>query len=378
MSQADTDRRFMAMALSLGRRGMGNTWPNPAVGAVIVSKGNVVGRGWTQDGGRPHAEIVALSQAGPAAHGATAYVTLEPCSHVGKSPPCADALIAAGIARVVVAADDPNPKVNGAGIARLRTAGIAVDLGVLEKQALWDHAGFFKRIRQGRPHLTLKLATSFDGKIATATGESRWITGPAARRLVHCERARNDAVLVGGGTARADDPDLRVRGLGVARQPVRLVASRHLNLPPSPRMLSTLKKGAPVWLLHGDEEGDVADTDHARFDAAGAELLPVAVGSGGQLDPTAILSALGAKGITRLFCEGGGALGASFLGAGLVDELIGFTAGVALGAEGRPALGAMGLERLDSAPRFDLVETKAAGSDVFHRWVRRQAPSDPD
>ncbi|WP_243695781.1 bifunctional diaminohydroxyphosphoribosylaminopyrimidine deaminase/5-amino-6-(5-phosphoribosylamino)uracil reductase RibD [Rhodovulum marinum] len=363
---ADTDARFMALALSLGARGQGRTWPNPAVGCVIVNGDRIVGRGWTAPGGRPHAEPVALAQAGAAARGATAYVSLEPCSHHGQTPPCAKALVAAGVARVVTALEDPDPRVAGRGHAMLRAAGIEVATGVLEGAARRAHRGFLLNRTQGRPALTLKLASSFDGRIATATGESRWITGPEARRAVHAMRARHDAVMVGGGTARADDPDLTVRDLGVAHQPVRVVCTRRLDLPLDGR----LARGAdsvPLWLCHG------ADADPARvaaWTARGAHLIEVAVAPGGQLDPLAMLRALGAAGLTRVFCEGGGSLAASLLSAGLVDDLVGFTAGLALGAEGWPALGALGLGRLAEAPRFRLVETRAIGADVLHVWER--------
>jgi diaminohydroxyphosphoribosylaminopyrimidine deaminase/5-amino-6-(5-phosphoribosylamino)uracil reductase len=212
------DERWMGLALALGRRGMGRVWPNPAVGCVIVRDGRVLGRGWTTDGGRPHAETQALAQAGDA-RGAVAYVTLEPCAHYGRTPPCAGALVAAGVARVVVATGDPDPRVAGRGLAILREAGIAVATGVREGEARRDHAGFLLRVTQARPFVTLKLAASLDGRIATASAESRWITGPAARTTVHAMRARHDAVMVGGGTARADDPLLTVRGMGARPQP---------------------------------------------------------------------------------------------------------------------------------------------------------------
>lgn len=359
------DARHMGHALALGRRGLGNTWPNPAVGCVIVRGGRVVGRGWTSPGGRPHAEVVALAQAGGLARGATAYVTLEPCSHHGRTPPCAEALVAAGIARVVVALTDPDPRVNGEGLARLRAAGVAVDEGVGADRARTDQAGFLSRVTRGRPHVTLKLASSFDGRIATASGESQWITGPAARAHVHALRLRHDAVMVGAGTARADDPSLTVRGLGEVRQPVRVVMSRHLDVPLDGRLAASAGE-VPVWLLHADR-ADAARV--ARWQAVGARLLNVPADRGG-VDPVAALKTIGEQGITRVFCEGGGGLAAALISEGLVDELIGFTAGVTLGAEGRPSLAAMGVEALARAPRFTLVETRALGGDVLHRWTR--------
>ncbi len=360
-----SDQRYMKLALALGRRGHGNTWPNPAVGCVIVQSGRIVGRGWTQPGGRPHAEVVALAQAGEAARGATAYVTLEPCSHHGKTPPCADALVAAGVARVVVALGDPDPRVNGQGITRLRAAGIEVITGVLEDQARRDQAGFLAKIEQKRPFVTLKLAISLDGRIATASGESQWITGPEARRHVHALRMRHDAVMVGAGTARADDPTLNVRDMGAEHQPVRVVLSRNLDLPEDSN-LSRTASDVPVWLVHGDR---AEAARRAHWQAAGAKLFEVSV-SAGQVDVKSALEALAKAGLTRVFCEGGGGLAASLLEADLVDELIVFSAGIALGAEGWPALAALGISRLAEAPRFTLAEVKAVGGDVMQVWCR--------
>lgn len=354
----------MTHALGLAGRGLGRVWPNPAVGCVIVRDGRILGRGWTQPGGRPHAETGALAQAGDMARGASAYVTLEPCTHHGLTPPCADALIAAGIARVVIATQDPDPRVDGGGFARLRTAGVEVVTGVLQEAAERLNAGFLSRVQRGRPFVTLKLASSFDGRIATATGDSKWVTGPAARRRVHAMRASHDAVLVGGGTARTDDPSLTVRDLGVAHQPVRLVWSRRLDLPLTGQLAATARDVA-VWICHGKD----ADPDLRKvWGDLGVRLIEVPVGAARQVNPAAALAALAEAGLTRIFCEGGGALAASLLGAGLVDQLIGFTAGVALGAEGHPALGAMGIDRLAIAPQFRLRDVQAVGGDVMHVW----------
>ncbi len=362
---SDGDTRFMALALTLGRRGMGNSWPNPAVGCVIVREGRVVGRGWTRPGGRPHAEVVALEQAGAAARGATAYVTLEPCAHHGQTPPCADALIEAGIARVVAPFADRDPRVSGQGFEMLRRAGVDVTTGVLADRAARDHAGFFLRTEQGRPLVTLKLATSFDGRIATAAGQSKWITGAPARRMVHAMRARHDAVLVGAGTARADDPSLTVRDLGISHQPVRLVASRHLDLPLLGRLARSAAE-APLWLCHGD----TADAERIRaWKGLGARLIPCAV-QAGRIDAADMLRQLGEAGLTRVLCEGGSALAASLLAADLVDELALFTAGLAIGAEGHPAIGALGLEGLAQAPRFRLRDLHPVGGDSLQIWTR--------
>lgn len=362
---SDSDKRYMALALSLGQRGQGLCWPNPSVGCVLVRDGRIVGRGWTQPGGRPHAETEALKQAGDAARGATAFVSLEPCAHHGKTPPCAQALIAAGVSRVVSPIEDSDPRVAGQGFAMLRDAGIEVTTGVLLDQAERDHAGFFLKNEQGRPFVTLKLASSFDGRIATSSGHSQWITGPTARRAVHAMRARHDAVMVGAGTARADDPSLTVRDLGVQAQPVRVVVSRHLDLPLLGQLARTAKD-IPVWLCHGPSP----DPERAKaWEGLGARLIPCALHDH-QIDPLDLVQQLGQAGLTRVFCEGGSALAASLLAQDLVDELIGFSAGLTIGAEGLPAIGALGLETLEAAPRFSLMETRAIGPDILHRWER--------
>ncbi len=362
---SETDKRYMALALSLGQRGQGACWPNPSVGCVIVRDGRIVGRGWTQPGGRPHAETEALKQAGDAARGATAYVSLEPCAHHGKTPPCAQALIDADVARVVSAIEDSDPRVAGQGLAMLREAGIKVTTGVLDEQAAKAHAGFFLKTEQGRPFVTLKLASSFDGRIATSSGHSQWITGPEARRLVHAMRAQHDAVLIGAGTARADDPSLTVRDLGIASQPVRVVVSRHLDLPLMGQLARTASD-VPVWICHGPHP----DPDRANaWQGMGARLIPCALQEH-HIDPADLLQQLGHAGLTRIFCEGGSALAASLLAADLVDELVGFSAGLTIGAEGLSAIGALGLDKLNEAPRFDLIETRAVGGDILHRWSR--------
>ncbi|WP_367647742.1 bifunctional diaminohydroxyphosphoribosylaminopyrimidine deaminase/5-amino-6-(5-phosphoribosylamino)uracil reductase RibD [Ruegeria arenilitoris] len=362
---SETEKRYMALALSLGQRGQGTCWPNPAVGCVIVRDGRIVGRGWTQPGGRPHGETQALAQAGESARGATAYVSLEPCSHHGQTPPCAEALIKAGVSRVVSAIEDSDPRVAGQGFAMLREAGIEVTTGVLADQAARDHAGFFLKTEQGRPFVTLKLASSFDGRIATSSGHSKWITGPIARRAVHAMRARHDAVMVGAGTARADDPSLTVRDLGIEAQPVRVVVSRHLDIPLMGQLARTASQ-IPVWLCHGPSP----DPERARaWEGLGARLIPCALEEH-HIDAADLLQQLGQAGLTRVFCEGGSALAASLLADDLVDELVGFSAGLTIGAEGLSAIGSLGLETLDAAPRFELIEARAVGPDVLHRWAR--------
>ncbi len=350
------DLRWMRAALTLARRGLGRVWPNPAVGCVIVREGCVVGRGWTQPGGRPHAEAMALAQAGDGAKGATAYVSLEPCAHHGRTPPCCDALIAAGIARVVSPMEDPDPRVAGQGFGRMRAAGVIVDVGLLAEDADRANEGFLLRQRLGRPKVTLKLASSLDGGIATAAGESRWITGPAARRRVHLMRAEADAIMIGAGSARADDPGLDVRLAGVdGRDPVPvIIGGKAGDL--SPKLTSALPD-RPLW--HACETVGDAPT--------GVEQIQVRRGPDG-LDLAKALQALGARGVTRVLSEGGGALAASLIRADLVDELVWMTAGLALGADGLPAIGALGLDRLGDAPRFDLVEAEQIGEDSLSVW----------
>jgi len=358
-----TDRRWMALALGLGRRGWGLTWPNPAVGCVIVSNtGAVIGRGWTQPGGRPHAETMALAQAGAGARGATAYVTLEPCAHHGQTPPCADALVRAGLRRVVSAITDPDPRVAGKGLGILRRANITVETGCLQEQAAQDHAGFFLRTGESRPFVTLKLATSFDGRIATETGESRWITGPQARHYVHYLRATHDGVMVGSGTSIADDPALNVRGFGARRQPVRIVCDTALGTPPEGILGRSATALEPVWMCHGP------DARPGGWQQTGAILLVCRIGAGGHLDLLDVLKTLADRGLTRLFCEGGGRLAASLLSLGLVDRLVGMTAGLALGARGKPAIGPLPVAPLAGFPRFRLRQTRPLGQDILHIW----------
>lgn len=364
------DEAHLRAALALAARGLGNTWPNPAVGCVIVRDGAVVGRGWTAPGGRPHAETEALKRAGAAARGATAYVTLEPCCHWGRTPPCADALVAAGVARVVVAMRDPDPRVDGAGLARLRAAGIAVSVGLLEAEARALNAGFLKRLTRNLPLVTLKLATTLDGRIATRTGESQWITGAEARRMAHALRGRHDAVLVGSGTALADDPDLSCRIPGYAAVPtVRVVADARLRLPPTARML---REGqGPVWVATRPGHPD-AVLEPLR--AAGAEIVEVPEAEGAHgvplgLDPAALLRALAARGLTRVLAEGGAALGAGLLRAGLVDRLAWFHAPGIIGADGRAALDALPLEVLSAMPRYRRTALALPGADLLSEYA---------
>ena len=360
------DARFMQLALALGRRGQGRTWPNPAVGAVIVKDGIIVGRGSTQPGGRPHAEPEALARAGEAARGATLYVTLEPCSHVGKSPPCADAIIAAGIARVVSAIEDPNPQVAGQGHAKLRAAGIVVDVGLCADEAARDHAGHFRRIRDGRPHVILKLAVSSDDRIGAAGGKPVAITGDAANARVHLLRAQSDAVLIGIGTALADDPLLTCRLPGMAkRSPVRVVLDRALRLPGDGILVHSARE-TPLWVMTSSlSEAPAA----MKLGAAGAQVLRVKTAVTG-LDLTDVLHELAAKGITRLLIEGGARVAASFVEAGLVDEIWLLRGPAAIGGGGIAALGATPLSAITQSPSFRVRASEHLDQDSLTIYER--------
>lgn len=366
MTARADDERFMALALVLGRRGLGNTWPNPAVGAVVVQGGNIAGRGWTQPGGRPHAETEALRRAGPFAHGATLYVTLEPCSHHGKTPPCADAIIAAGIARVVSAIQDPNPEVAGQGHARLRAAGIAVDIGLKAKDAARDNDGHIRRIRDHRPHVTLKLAVSADGKVALAGRKPVAITSEQVNAHVHLMRAMHDAILIGIGTALSDDPLLTCRLPGMEkRSPVRVVLDRDLRLPASSRLAITARE-TPLWILAA------ADAPRANENAlrdAGAEIIRVTADAKG-VDLASALRLLADKGITRLLVEGGPRVVSSFLTADLIDEAVLLRGPATIGPAGVDALDDLPLEALTASARLTLAGQDKLGPDTIQFYER--------
>lgn len=362
------DAGWMASALSLARRGLGTTFPNPSVGCVLVRDGVVVGRGRTRAGGRPHAETEALAQAGERARGAVAYVSLEPCDHHGQTPPCSLALIRAGVARVVVACEDPDPRVSGAGMRRLREAGIEVRSGVLAEEARELNAGFFMRLREGRPLVTLKLATTLDGRIAVRTGESRWITGEVARAWGHGLRARSDAILVGLNTALADDPELTCRLPGLSdRSPARVVLDSRLRLSLTAKLVRTA--GTVPTLLLALPGGDKARS-HA-FRDAGVEVVEVPPDAEGVLDVGAALRALGDRGLTRLLVEGGARVAGSLLRARLVDRLEWFRAPCVMGGDGLAAVVGFGVDALADAPGFVRLSTRRAGLDLAESYARR-------
>ena len=358
------DLRFMTLALALGRRGLGRTWPNPAVGAVVVKHGKIVGRGWTQPGGRPHAEIEALRRAGAMARGATLYVTLEPCSHHGKSPPCADAVIAAGIARVGSAMEDPNPEVAGRGHARLRTAGITVDVGIQAATARRDHAGHIRRMRDGRPHVTLKLAISADGKVAGQGGRPIAITGEAVRNRVHLMRAHSDALMTGIGTALADDPVLTCRLPGMMKMsPVRALLDTKLRLPQRSRLFATARD-TPLWIVAG-EDAPAAAEEAAR--AHGAQVVRT-LEKNGRLDLHAVLNLLAARGITRLMVEPGPTLASGLIEADLIDEAVFFHSPMVIGDGGLPSLEPHTVRLFDE--RLKRVSSEPVGPDRQESFER--------
>jgi diaminohydroxyphosphoribosylaminopyrimidine deaminase / 5-amino-6-(5-phosphoribosylamino)uracil reductase len=361
------DQRFMALTLTLGRRGQGRTWPNPAVGAVVVKDGVIIGRGWTQAGGRPHAEPEALARAGDAARGATLYVTLEPCSHVGKSPPCADAIIAAGIVRVVSAIEDPNPEVAGQGHAKLRAAGIKVDIGLGAAEAAHDHAGHFRRVRDNRPHVILKLAVSADDKIAAAGHRQVSITGEAAKARVHLLRAQCDAILVGIGTVLADDPLLTCRLPGMeARSPVRVVLDRALRIPGDSRLVGSARQ-TPLWVM----ASELAEAPAAmKLGAAGAHVIRIPPTAAPGLDLTSVLHQLAQGGITRLLVEGGARVASSFVSAGLVDEFCLLRGASTIGTDGVPALDALPLSELTGSSTFRQRASETLQADTLTIYER--------
>jgi diaminohydroxyphosphoribosylaminopyrimidine deaminase/5-amino-6-(5-phosphoribosylamino)uracil reductase len=354
----------MRHALRLAERGLGDVAPNPAVGCVIVSTdGHIVGRGWTQPGGRPHAETVALAEAKERARGATAYVTLEPCAHHGATPPCADALVQAQIARVVGAVRDPDSRVAGKGFARLEAAGVAVTLGVLEAQAAALNLGFFKRVTEGRPLVALKIAQSLDGYVADANGNSKWITGERARAHGHLLRGKYDAILVGIGTVLADDPALTSRLPGLARRsPRRIVLDSRLRLSPGSQLARTAREHPVIVFTTANGGGEA-------LSALGVHIERVDRDAAGRPDVAAVLQALAKRGLTRLLVEGGPSVHAAFLERGLVDMLHIYGAPLLIGGGGRPAVAPFGTSDLNAARRFTSIERRTLGPDVLETFT---------
>ena len=373
-SSAEADRRFMQLALHVARRMLGRTAPNPAVGAVVADEasGEVISRGWTQQGGRPHAEAHALEQAGDRARGQTMYVTLEPCSHHGRTPPCANAIIAAGIRRVVCATGDPNPEISGRGLAVLREAGVKVDFGLCTDEARWMAIGHILRMVRDRPFVQLKIAVSADGLIAPGQGEPVWVTGEEARRYAHLLRAHAAAILVGRKTVADDDPDLTCRLPGLtARSPRRVILDAKFRTSPSAKMLRTAIE-VPVTIF-----GDTKSTPPAYPEVVEVRRMPV--GADGRLGLAVALESLAAEGVTRVLVESGPTIAAGFLDADLVDEVVIGHGSAPLRGAGRPPVGGHGLEFLDAAERWRKVEERRIGADrlTVHRRLGRFSEEPP-
>ena len=349
------DQRFMARAIQLAQRGLYTTDPNPRVGCVLVKNGEVVGEGWHQRAGKAHAEINALNAAGAQAKDATAYITLEPCCHHGRTPPCSEALIAAGVSRVVAAMEDPNPQVAGQGLAQLQQAGIETRSGVLQAQAEALNPGFIQRMRSGRPYVRGKLAMSLDGRTAMASGESQWITGTEARQDVHRLRARSAAIVTGIGTVLADDPSLTARLDEDVQQPLRVVLDSQLRMSPAAKMLS-LPGGTLVLTVNSDEQKNAALRD------AGAEV-EVLAGNQGRVDLHAVMDCLARHDINEILVEAGATLCGSFLQAGLVDELVVYMAPLLMGSDARGLLNLPGVEKMAQATKLEIADVRAVGKD---------------
>ncbi|MDR2030858.1 MAG: bifunctional diaminohydroxyphosphoribosylaminopyrimidine deaminase/5-amino-6-(5-phosphoribosylamino)uracil reductase RibD [Azoarcus sp.] len=363
MTFSTTDREAMARALALAAQGLATATPNPRVGCVILRDGKTVGEGWHRRAGEPHAEVLALAEAGEAARGATAYVTLEPCAHFGRTPPCADALAAAGIVRVVAAMQDPNPKVAGRGLARLRAAGIAVECGLLHDEARELNPGFISRMTRQRPWMRLKAAATLDGKTALENGLSQWITGPEARADGHRWRARACAILTGIGTVKADDPQLTVRALPCERQPLRILVDARLEVPPDVRIL----QGAPALIITAADTGEA----HAqRLTAAGHRVLHLP-GAEGRVDLPALPRELAALELNEIHIEAGARLNGALLAAGCVDELLLYLAPIAVGSAARGIFDLPALTALDTAHRFAIRDCAKIGEDL--RIIARKA-----
>jgi diaminohydroxyphosphoribosylaminopyrimidine deaminase/5-amino-6-(5-phosphoribosylamino)uracil reductase len=356
----------MRHALALGRRGIGRTGANPSVGCVMVSNdGRIVGRGRTSDGGRPHAEMNALAAAGDSARGATAYVTLEPCATVTDTPSCADSLIGAGVRRVVVAIQDPDSRTNGAGIAKLRNAGIEVATDVLADEAQQAHEGFFTRTLSNRPFVTLKIAQSLDGMTASASGASKWITGEEARRYGHLLRAQNDAILVGINTVVADDPSLTCRLPGLENlSPLRVVLDTRLRLSETSKLAMTTKT-TPTMVF------TTAATGTERLRNVGVEVVQVARDARGRPELSALLTELAKRNVTRLLVEGGATVHAAFLDRDLADRLEIFTAPIVFGAAGHGSIDALAALSLEEAPRFRRISQRQVGIDLLESYVAK-------
>lgn len=358
------DKHYMKHAVQIAQRGTGRTWPNPSVGCVLVKDGVVIAAARTSDGGRPHAETIAIAQAGKDVKGATAYVTLEPCAHEGATPACAKELLKAGIARVVVGSIDPDPRTAGKGIEILREKLGAENVitGILEQQVQILNKGFFLRMQEQRPMVTLKIAATIDGKIALGNTESRWITGPIARRYVHLERSRHDAIFIGIGTVLSDDPVLTVRLPGIDHKTVRVVLDTHLRVPLDVKLFHTAKD-QPVWVFHKeDPEGKAA-----RLTEMGVKLFQTE-----DMAVNTIVKRLAQEGITRLFIEGGAHVLTSFLKAGLYDRFLCFRAPSVIGDDGKGGITALGIQDMEKIMKLKPAYSRQLGEDLLEVYERKK------
>jgi len=366
MSYRDADIWHMRSALNMARTGLGRVAPNPSVGCVILKDGLVIGRARTADGGRPHAETQALAQAGKSAQGATAFVTLEPCAHIGKTPPCAQALIDAGLGKVVIGTLDPDTRVSGQGISMLQNAGIEVVTGVLDGQCRALNAGYFLAREKARPLITLKTASTLDSKIATASGESKWITGVAARRFAHIERSQHDAILVGVNTILADNPSLTSRIEGVDHAPVRIVLDTQLRLSSQEKLFDFIDKN-PVWVVTSKSKNEAQ-----MLLKKGAEILTLPVNEDGQIDLKSLMGVLAEKGLTRVLVEGGAQVATGFLKCGLFDRFLWFHSASILGSGAYNSIQEININNLNNSIKLKFIDRRILGQDMLDIYEKAQ------
>jgi diaminohydroxyphosphoribosylaminopyrimidine deaminase/5-amino-6-(5-phosphoribosylamino)uracil reductase len=364
MTFSQLDENYMASAIDLSRLGEGDTHPNPCVGCVVVHEGEIVGEGYHSRAGEAHAEILALAQAADKARGATMYINLEPCCHQGRTPPCTDTIARAGIERVVCAMEDPNPMVSGGGFDVLRTAGVDVEFGLLESEARWLNRGFITRMLSGRPWVALKIGATLDGRTATESGESQWITGLEAREDVHKQRARYSAIMTGIGTVAADDPQMTVRLVATEKEPLRVVLDTNLRIASDAQIIGD---DGNILILTGSED----DKKRVVLEAKGAEIvsLPIETNNGGGIDLQSVLEELGLRDHNDVFVECGGGLAGSLLEHGLVDELLVYYAPSVLGGSARGMFDTKTVEKLIDRPQFRFHDVIQIGDDVRARAV---------
>ena len=365
-TQNTIDKKWMSVALSLAKRTKGATWPNPNVGCVIVKDDKLIGRGWTAPTGRPHAETQALKSAGAASANSTAYVTLEPCAHTGKTKPCTSSLIRANVARVVIATRDPDPRVSGQGLKLLKNAGISITEGILKDEACYEHFGFFNRILNGKPKITLKLATSLDGKIATKNNESKWITGERSRKLTHLYRMQSDAVMIGSRTAIMDDPSLNVRHITTKQQPAKIIIDTTLKTPLTSKIFQSANEFKTIICCGHNVDQSLVSI----WINQGSKIIKCKTNIDGKIDLIDAMKHLGTIGINNIFCEGGASLATSLLKADLIDEFISMTSGLLIGANGRSVVGNFDNLSISKLPILKLRESYKYGQDVVSIWSK--------